>query len=42
MKLLNFQSQKLVVGYISFKFQHLDNPTQTKIANYLFKIMYVI
>jgi hypothetical protein len=38
MKLLNFQSQNLVVDYISFKFQHLDNPTQTKIANYLFKI----
>ena len=40
MKLLNFQSQKLVVDYISFKFQHLDNPTQTKIANYLFKIRF--
>ena len=38
MKLLNFQSQKLVVDYISFKFQHLDNPTQIKIANYLFKM----
>ena len=38
MELPNFQSQKLVVDYISFKFQELDNYTQTKIANYLFKI----
>ena len=35
---ISFQSQNLVVDYISFKFQHLDNSTQTKIANYLFKI----
>ena len=38
MKSLNFQSQNLVVDYISFKFQHLDNLKQTKVANYLFKI----
>jgi hypothetical protein len=38
MKFLNFQSQNLVIDYISFKFQHLDNSTQTKIAKYLFKI----
>ena len=38
MKLLNFQSQKLVVDYISFKFQHLDNFKQKEIINYLFKL----
>ena len=38
MKLLNFQSQNLVVDYISFKFQHLDNLKQTKVAKYLFKM----
>lgn len=27
MKLVNFQSQNLVVDYISFKFQQLDNVT---------------
>jgi len=38
MKQLNFQTENLVVNWISFKFQHLENSTQTKIANYLFKI----
>jgi hypothetical protein len=38
MQSLSFQSHNLVVDYISFKFQELDNYTQTKIANYLFKI----
>jgi len=38
MQSLSFQPHNLVVDYISFKFQELDNPTQTKIANYLFKI----
>lgn len=38
MKLLNLQSQNLIVDYISFKFQHLDNSRQTKLAKYLFKI----
>ena len=38
MKLLNFQSQNLVVDYISFKYQHLDNSKQTKVAKYLFKM----
>jgi hypothetical protein len=38
MKLLNFQSQNLVVDYISFKFQHLDNSKQTKLAEYLFQM----
>ena len=34
----SFESENLVVDYISFKFQHLDNFTQTKITNYLFKL----
>lgn len=38
MQSLSFQSHNLVVDYISLKFQELDNYTQTKIANYLFKI----
>ena len=38
MQSLSFQSHNLVVDYIFFKFQELDNYTQTKIANYLFKI----
>lgn len=38
MQSLSFKPHNLVVDYISFKFQELDNPTQTKIANYLFKI----
>jgi hypothetical protein len=33
-----FQSENLVVDYISFKFQYLDNSTQTEIANYLLKL----
>ena len=35
---LTFQSQNLIVDYITFKFQDLDNLHQTKIANYLFKL----
>ena len=35
---LSFESENLVVDYISFKFQHLDNFTQTEITNYLFKL----
>ena len=35
---LIFQSEELVVDWISFKFQYLDNPTMMPIANYLFKI----
>ena len=35
---LTFQSENLVVDYISFKFQDLEDFTKTKIANYLFKI----
>jgi len=35
---LTFESQNLVVDYISFKFQYLDNFTQTEIANYLLKL----
>jgi len=35
---LTFQSEKLVVDYISFKFQSLDNSTMMQIANYLLKI----
>ncbi len=34
----SFESENLVVDYISFKFQYLDNFTQTKIANYLLKL----
>ena len=33
-----FQSQNLVVDWISFKFQHLEDSTKTKIANYLFQL----
>ena len=35
---LSFESEKLVVDYITFKFQDLEDSTKTKIANYLFKI----
>lgn len=35
---INFQTENLVVDYISFKFQDLEDSTKTKIANYLFKI----
>jgi len=34
----NFETENLVVDYITFKFQHLEDSTKTKIANYLFKI----
>ena len=33
---LNFESEKLTVDWISFKFQHLENIEE--IAQYLFKI----
>ena len=32
---LNFETENLVVDYITFKFQHLEDSTKTKIANYL-------
>ncbi len=35
---LTFKSENLVVDYIRFKFQDLDNLHQTRIANYLFKL----
>jgi hypothetical protein len=35
---LSFESENLVVDWISFKFQFLDNFAQTKLAEYLFKI----
>ena len=35
---ITFQSENLVVDYMTFKFQHLQDSTKTKIANYLFKI----
>ena len=35
---LSFESQNLVVDYISFKFQKLDNFTLKEIASYLFQI----
>lgn len=38
MRVLNFESENLVVDWISFKFQYLEDSTKTKIANYLFKM----
>lgn len=35
---LTFQSEKLIVDYISFKFQHLDKFSETEITTYLFKL----
>ena len=35
---LSFESERLVVDYLSFKFQKLENSTQRKIADYLFKL----
>nr|UDP55472.1 hypothetical protein orf406a [Schizostauron trachyderma] len=35
---LTFESKNLQVDYISFKFQKLENSTQRKIADYLFKL----
>lgn len=35
---LNFQSQKLVVDYITFKFNDLDSQTQIRLADYLFNL----
>jgi hypothetical protein len=35
---LTFQSQNLIVDYITFKFQDLDNLNQTRIAKYLFQL----
>ena len=35
---LSFESENLVVDYLSFKFQKLENSTQRKIADYLFKL----
>jgi uncharacterized protein (DUF3820 family) len=37
---MEFQSEKLVVNWISFKFQHWENQTQIKIIDYLFKILF--
>ena len=34
---VTFQSDNLVVDYITFKFQDLDNLHQSRIANYLFQ-----
>ena len=33
-----FDSEKLIVDWIGFKFQNLDNSAQTKLAEYLFEI----
>ena len=33
-----FESENLVVDFISLKFQYLDSPTMMQIANYLFKL----
>jgi hypothetical protein len=38
MKRFTFESENLVVDYISFKFQSLEDSTKTKMANYFFKI----
>ena len=35
---LTFDTENLVVDYISFKFQKLENSTKRKIADYLFKL----
>ena len=35
---LRFESENLVVDYITFKFQYLDNLHQTIIAKYLFQL----
>ena len=35
---LSFESENLVVDYISFKFQKLDNFTLKEIVSYLFEI----
>lgn len=35
---LNFESENLLVDWISFKFQYLYNHTMIHIANYLLKI----
>ena len=35
---ISFESENIVVDYLSFKFQHLDNFTQKEITNYLFKL----
>ena len=37
-KLLNFNNQKLIVDWISFKFQYLSSQQKTEIANYLFEL----
>ena len=37
-----FQAQYLVVDYISFKFQELDDFTLKKITSYLFEIWFNI
>jgi hypothetical protein len=34
----SFKSENLIVDWISFKFQYLEDSTKIKIANYLFKI----
>jgi hypothetical protein len=38
MKRLNFNSEKLVVDWVSFKFQYLESAQQKRIIDYLFKI----
>ena len=38
MKRFTFEFENLVVDYISFKFQYLEDSTKTKMANYFFKI----
>jgi hypothetical protein len=35
---LSFEAENLVVDWISFKFQHLDEVTETEITKYLFKL----
>nr|WPV76511.1 hypothetical protein [Naviculales sp.] len=35
---LSFESENLVVDYISFKFQYLEDSTKTKLVNYLLKM----
>jgi hypothetical protein len=38
MERFTFEFENLVVDYISFKFQYLEDSTKTKMASYFFKI----
>lgn len=38
MKIFDLKSENLVVDYLSFNFQKLEDSKQTELANYLFDI----